>query len=541
MTAYVVGRARAELAELRAFLADRLAALQAPAPACMRRRAAAQRARQGAEAPAARRVRAARVTYARQARGGRHALEGRSPERERRRPPGRAHRARRRRPAPRRRQHPAAGARGLAARRESAAGALPAGRRRGGHGRCRPRPGAGAARPRARRPTRARDFVSVVLADTEDTWSALFEQAGSRYQPPKLVLFSQVVRSACGTAQSAMGPFYCPRDQKVYIDLDFFRELRERFGAPGDFAQAYVIAHEVGHHVQNLLGISEQVQRRAAARGRGAGQRALGAAGAAGRLLRGRLGASRRPRRGSCSRRATSRKGSAPPRRSATTACSSRRRATWCRSRSRTAARSSAWSGSRAGSSRARSRAATPSALTQGRVQGRCASLRSPAGCSGLASSPASCRARSRASSPRPPRACALGSPPPRARRSSEQQPPRLAADRGRRRAHGRRLRRARRRASAEMFLLQPVGRARHADPALAGPGCAAPVRRVAGATVRVGAEGVRAALPRLRRDALRERRTGRGPARALETPARIARVATTSTAWRAPSAPASI
>jgi predicted metalloprotease len=103
------------------------------------------------------------------------------------------------------------------------------------------------------------DFVSVVLADTEDTWSALFTRAGARYEPPKLVLFSGVVRSACGMAQAAMGPFYCPRDQKVYIDLSFYRDLRERFGAPGDFAQAYVIAHEVGHHVQTLLGVSQQV------------------------------------------------------------------------------------------------------------------------------------------------------------------------------------------------------------------------------------------------------------------------------------------
>jgi predicted metalloprotease len=103
------------------------------------------------------------------------------------------------------------------------------------------------------------EFVSVVLADTEDTWSALFSEAGARYVPPKLVLFSGVVRSACGTAQAAMGPFYCPGDQKVYIDLDFYRDLRERFGAPGDFAQAYVIAHEVGHHVQTLQGVSQQV------------------------------------------------------------------------------------------------------------------------------------------------------------------------------------------------------------------------------------------------------------------------------------------
>ena len=106
----------------------------------------------------------------------------------------------------------------------------------------------------------AADFVSVVLADTEDTWGALFHAAGSRYEAPRLVLFSEVVRSACGTAQSAMGPFYCPLDQTVYIDLDFYRELRDRFGAPGDFAQAYVIAHEVGHHVQNLLGTADQVR-----------------------------------------------------------------------------------------------------------------------------------------------------------------------------------------------------------------------------------------------------------------------------------------
>ncbi len=102
-------------------------------------------------------------------------------------------------------------------------------------------------------------FVSVVLADTEDTWHALFESANQRYQEPTLVLFSDVVQSACGYAQSAMGPFYCPGDQKVYLDLSFFKELHNRFGAPGDFAQAYVIAHEVGHHVQTLLGISQKV------------------------------------------------------------------------------------------------------------------------------------------------------------------------------------------------------------------------------------------------------------------------------------------
>ena len=103
------------------------------------------------------------------------------------------------------------------------------------------------------------DFVSAVLADTEDTWGELFSRAGESYEQPSLVLFSGVVRSACGMAQAAMGPFYCPRDRKVYIDLDFYRDLRDRFGAPGDFAQAYVIAHEVGHHVQTLLGVSQQV------------------------------------------------------------------------------------------------------------------------------------------------------------------------------------------------------------------------------------------------------------------------------------------
>jgi predicted metalloprotease len=103
-------------------------------------------------------------------------------------------------------------------------------------------------------------FVSVVLADTEDTWNAVFRQKyGRDYEEPKLVLFSGAVESACGMAQSAMGPFYCPSDQRVYIDLSFYRELKERFGAGGDFAQAYVIAHEVGHHVQNLLGLSDKV------------------------------------------------------------------------------------------------------------------------------------------------------------------------------------------------------------------------------------------------------------------------------------------
>lgn len=106
----------------------------------------------------------------------------------------------------------------------------------------------------------AAQFVAVVLADTEDTWNRIFQQQiGQRYQEPKLVLFSGGVKSACGYAQSAAGPFYCPGDQKVYIDLDFFRDLKTRHQAPGDFAQAYVIAHEVGHHVQNELGILSKV------------------------------------------------------------------------------------------------------------------------------------------------------------------------------------------------------------------------------------------------------------------------------------------
>ena len=105
------------------------------------------------------------------------------------------------------------------------------------------------------------EFVSVVLADTEDTWHMLFQQQGMRYQEPKLVLFSNSVRSACGHAEAAMGPFYCPGDQKVYIDLGFYQQLKTQHNAPGDFAQAYVIAHEVGHHVQTLLGISGEVHK----------------------------------------------------------------------------------------------------------------------------------------------------------------------------------------------------------------------------------------------------------------------------------------
>lgn len=104
-----------------------------------------------------------------------------------------------------------------------------------------------------------KEFVSVVLADTEDVWHKLFREQGKTYREPTLVLFSDAVESACGYASAAAGPFYCPADEKVFIDLSFYDDMRSRFQAPGDFAQAYVIAHEVGHHVQNQLGISDRV------------------------------------------------------------------------------------------------------------------------------------------------------------------------------------------------------------------------------------------------------------------------------------------
>jgi predicted metalloprotease len=114
--------------------------------------------------------------------------------------------------------------------------------------------------PRSPQEEKLADFVSVILASTEDVWSAVLPASGQRYTPPKLVLFSDAVESACGMNSAAVGPFYCPPDRKVYLDLHFFAELDRRFGAPGDFAQAYVVGHEVGHHVQNLLGISARVE-----------------------------------------------------------------------------------------------------------------------------------------------------------------------------------------------------------------------------------------------------------------------------------------
>jgi len=123
-----------------------------------------------------------------------------------------------------------------------------------------PSPATQSASPRSAAEDELARFASQVLADTEDTWRPIFASAGGQYREPRMVLFTGATRSACGVGQAEMGPFYCPADEKVYLDLSFFDDLQNRFRAPGDFAQAYVIAHEVGHHVQNLLGISDKVQ-----------------------------------------------------------------------------------------------------------------------------------------------------------------------------------------------------------------------------------------------------------------------------------------
>src|ERR1044071_6986816 len=120
-------------------------------------------------------------------------------------------------------------------------------------------PGVQSSRPQNPQEDELKQFVSVVLAKTEDVWTDVFRQNGRQYRDPTLVLFTDQVRSACGITGAAVGPFYCPADEKVYIDLSFYEQLRRRFNSPGDFAQAYVIAHEVGHHVQKLLGISDRV------------------------------------------------------------------------------------------------------------------------------------------------------------------------------------------------------------------------------------------------------------------------------------------
>jgi uncharacterized protein len=133
-------------------------------------------------------------------------------------------------------------------------------------------PNAGSTASRSTNPEEEemKKFVGVVLAETEDTWTEVFQQLGKQYQKPKLVLFTDRVDSACGVAGAAVGPFYCPGDEKVYLDLAFFQELRTRFRAPGDFAEAYVVAHEVGHHVQDLLGTMDRVNQ--AQRGLSGGQ-----------------------------------------------------------------------------------------------------------------------------------------------------------------------------------------------------------------------------------------------------------------------------
>ena len=128
-----------------------------------------------------------------------------------------------------------------------------------------------------------------MLNDVQHTWEQMLSQAGTQYRHTKLVLFTDLTHSGCGTAQSETGPFYCPQDEKVYIDLGFFQELRTKFGAPGEFAQAYVLAHEIGHHVQKLLGIEGQY-RQARARKSRRGEPALGETGITSRLLRGRMG-----------------------------------------------------------------------------------------------------------------------------------------------------------------------------------------------------------------------------------------------------------
>ena len=136
-----------------------------------------------------------------------------------------------------------------------------------------PTPAPGQPRPPAPAPDPSKDFVAAVLGDTEDTWGAVFQSMGARYEPPRLVLFRRATQSACGHASAAVGPFYCPADRRLYLDTAFFNELSRRFGAPGDFAQAYVIAHEVGHHVQNLTGTMQKVDQqmqRTDARGRNA-------------------------------------------------------------------------------------------------------------------------------------------------------------------------------------------------------------------------------------------------------------------------------
>ena len=190
----------------------------------------------------------------------------------------------------------------------------------------------------------ASQMVDRVLGDTEDTWTAIFRNEGMSYPETTLVLFNDEVASACGGASSATGPFYCPRDRKVYIDLSFFRDLDRRFGAPGDFAQAYVVAHEVGHHVQNTLGVlsSPAGMTRAEANAQSVQQelRPIAWPGCG----------ETQPAGVTTSSPATWRKACARRRPSATTAFNGARRGVWCRNPSPTARQSSAWRQFAAGS-----------------------------------------------------------------------------------------------------------------------------------------------------------------------------------------------
>ena len=203
--------------------------------------------------------------------------------------------------------------------------------------------------------------MKKVLGSTEDTWSAIFQRNGSRYQPPQLVLFSEAVKSACGVAGSAVGPFYCPVDRTVNIDLNFLKELDRRFGAPGDFAQAYVLAHEVGHHVQTLTGISEKVHARREAVSEVEGNRLSVKQELQADCYAG-IWARRGWPRATVWTRATSRRGWArlPP--SATIPCRSGPGARWCPRASPTVPPLSGCSGSARASTAATCLRATPSA-----------------------------------------------------------------------------------------------------------------------------------------------------------------------------------
>ena len=193
------------------------------------------------------------------------------------------------------------------------------------------------------------EFVSVVLADTEETWNAILAQRNDTYPPPTLVLFTGSTPSACGLGQSAMGPFYCPSDRKVYLDLSFFKDLATRFGAPGDFAQAYVVAHEVGHHVQTVTGLSSAGGRRAPVGKRARGQRVVSRDRSSRPIAMPACGDTT-PRGVGCWSPAMRKKGSRRQPRLATTVFSDRLRDRSCRNPLPTGHRSSGCSGSGAGS-----------------------------------------------------------------------------------------------------------------------------------------------------------------------------------------------